>query len=71
MTSAAHRSGTSGHTRFQPSLRGTLFEFQGDEPLTRPEHIESLIAVMQGPEVEVGDAENRGGRVRRRIIRAR
>ena len=27
---------------------------QGDEPLTRPEHIESLIAVMQGAGVEVG-----------------
>jgi 3-deoxy-manno-octulosonate cytidylyltransferase (CMP-KDO synthetase) len=27
---------------------------QGDEPLTRPEHIESLIAMMQNPRVEVG-----------------
>jgi len=27
---------------------------QGDEPLTRPEHIESLIAVMGQPGVEVG-----------------
>src|ERR1035441_10505235 len=30
------------------------FNVQGDEPLTRPEHIESLIAVMQGAAVEVG-----------------
>jgi 3-deoxy-manno-octulosonate cytidylyltransferase (CMP-KDO synthetase) len=27
---------------------------QGDEPLTRPEHIESLIAVMNEPSVQVG-----------------
>ena len=55
MTSAAHRSGTERAHEISTVIAGDIYlNVQGDEPLTRPEHIESLIAVMQGPEVEVG-----------------
>ena len=41
--------------RFRPAIPADVYlNVQGDEPLTRPEHIDSLIAVMQGAEVEVG-----------------
>ena len=55
MTSAAHRSGTERvHEVSTVVSADVYFNVQGDEPLTRPEHIESLIAVMQGAAVEVG-----------------
>jgi 3-deoxy-manno-octulosonate cytidylyltransferase (CMP-KDO synthetase) len=55
MTSAAHRSGTERVHEISTAIAADVYlNVQGDEPLTRPEHIESLIAVMQGAEVEVG-----------------
>ncbi len=55
MTSATHRSGTERvHEISTTVLADVYLNVQGDEPLTRPEHIESLIAVMQGPGVQVG-----------------
>ena len=55
MTSATHRSGTERVHEISTTLPADVYlNVQGDEPLTRPEHIESLIAVMQAPEVEVG-----------------
>jgi 3-deoxy-manno-octulosonate cytidylyltransferase (CMP-KDO synthetase) len=53
MTSAAHRSGTERvHEISKAEAADVYLNIQGDEPLTRPEHIESLIAVMQaGAEV--------------------
>ncbi len=55
MTSAAHRSGTERVHEISTAITADVYlNVQGDEPLTRPEHIESLIAVMQGAEVVVG-----------------
>jgi 3-deoxy-manno-octulosonate cytidylyltransferase (CMP-KDO synthetase) len=55
MTSAAHRSGTERVHEISTAIPADVYlNIQGDEPLTRPEHIESMIAVMQGAEVEVG-----------------
>jgi 3-deoxy-manno-octulosonate cytidylyltransferase (CMP-KDO synthetase) len=55
MTSSAHRSGTE--RVHEVSNRGTAevyINVQGDEPLTRPEHIATLLQVMQNPSVPVG-----------------
>lgn len=55
MTSAAHRSGTERVHEISNLIPADVYlNVQGDEPLTRPEHIESLIAVMRLSEVEVG-----------------
>ena len=55
MTSAAHRSGTERAHEISTVIPADVYlNVQGDEPLTRPEHIESLLAVMQAPGVEVG-----------------
>jgi len=55
MTSAAHRSGTERVHEIATAIPADIYlNVQGDEPLTRPEHIASLIAVMRGPEVAVG-----------------
>lgn len=55
MTSAAHRSGTERVHEISTAVPADVYlNVQGDEPLTRPEHIDSLIAVMQGAGVEVG-----------------
>jgi 3-deoxy-manno-octulosonate cytidylyltransferase (CMP-KDO synthetase) len=55
MTSAEHRSGTERVHEIATAIPADVYlNIQGDEPLTRPEHIESLIAVMQGPGIQVG-----------------
>jgi 3-deoxy-manno-octulosonate cytidylyltransferase (CMP-KDO synthetase) len=55
MTSPAHRSGTERVHEISTAIPGDVYlNVQGDEPLTRPEHIESLIALMRDPKVEVG-----------------
>jgi 3-deoxy-manno-octulosonate cytidylyltransferase (CMP-KDO synthetase) len=55
MTSGAHRSGTERVHEISTVIPSDVYlNVQGDEPLTRPEHIESLIAVMRAREVEVG-----------------
>jgi len=55
MTSAAYRSGTERVHEISTAMPADVYlNVQGDEPLTRPEHIESLIAVMRNPEVAVG-----------------
>jgi len=55
MTSSAHRSGTERAHELSMLIAADVYlNVQGDEPLTRPEHIDSLIAVMRDPEVEVG-----------------
>jgi 3-deoxy-manno-octulosonate cytidylyltransferase (CMP-KDO synthetase) len=55
MTSPAHRSGTERVHEISTAIPADVYlNVQGDEPLTRPEHIESLIAVMRGAGVEVG-----------------
>jgi len=55
MTLAVHRSGTERVHEISTAVSADVYlNVQGDEPLTRPEHIESLIAVMQGAGVQVG-----------------
>ncbi|MGH9645008.1 MAG: 3-deoxy-manno-octulosonate cytidylyltransferase [Terriglobales bacterium] len=55
MTSAAHRSGTERVHEISNSVAADVYlNVQGDEPLTRPEHIESLTAVMRDSSVQVG-----------------
>ena len=54
MTSTAHRSGTERAHEISCSLKADVYlNVQGDEPLTRPEHIESLAGIMR-PGVDVG-----------------
>jgi 3-deoxy-manno-octulosonate cytidylyltransferase (CMP-KDO synthetase) len=55
MTSAAHRSGTERvHEVSQAVAADVYLNVQGDEPLTRHEHIAALLDVMRNPTVEVG-----------------
>ncbi|MGA9799565.1 MAG: 3-deoxy-manno-octulosonate cytidylyltransferase [Terriglobales bacterium] len=55
MTSAAHRSGTERVHEISQSVAADIYvNVQGDEPMTRAEHIASLIEVMQDPAVQVG-----------------
>ena len=55
MTSPQHRSGTERVHEVSESVAAEVYlNVQGDEPLTRPEHIASLLAVMQDPSVQVG-----------------
>ncbi|HWZ84320.1 MAG TPA: 3-deoxy-manno-octulosonate cytidylyltransferase [Terriglobales bacterium] len=55
MTSSAHRSGTERVHEISNLIAADVYlNVQGDEPLTRPEHIDSLIEVMKRSGVEVG-----------------
>ncbi len=64
MTSPNHRSGTERvHEISTAILADVYLNVQGDEPLTRPEHIDSLIAVMRDPKVEVGTLKTRAPEV--------
>lgn len=55
MTSAAHRSGTERvHEVSCNKAADVYLNIQGDEPLTRPEHIASLLEVMNDQTVQVG-----------------
>jgi 3-deoxy-manno-octulosonate cytidylyltransferase (CMP-KDO synthetase) len=55
MTSHAHRSGTERVHEISTVIPADVYlNIQGDEPLTRPEHIESLLEVMREQGVEVG-----------------
>ncbi len=55
MTSAAHRSGTERVQEVSNTVAADVYvNVQGDEPLTRPQHIATLLAVMKDPTVLVG-----------------
>jgi len=55
MTSPAHRSGTERvHEVSGREVADVYINVQGDEPLTRPEHIATLLRVMENPAAEVG-----------------
>ena len=55
MTSAAHRSGTERVHEVSGCVAADVYlNVQGDEPLTRPEHISTLLDVMKNPTVGVG-----------------
>src|SRR5215469_13321537 len=55
MTSASHRSGTERVHEISNLVHADVYiNVQGDEPLSRPEHVASLLEVMANPKVEVG-----------------
>jgi 3-deoxy-manno-octulosonate cytidylyltransferase (CMP-KDO synthetase) len=55
MTSSSHRSGTERVHEVSNRIAADIYiNVQGDEPLTRPEHIAALLEVMAKPEVAVG-----------------
>jgi len=55
MTSSAHRSGTERVHEISNSVAADIYlNVQGDEPLTRPGHIASLLDVMKDQAVQVG-----------------
>jgi 3-deoxy-manno-octulosonate cytidylyltransferase (CMP-KDO synthetase) len=55
LTSSAHHSGTDRVHEVACAVPADVYiNVQGDEPLTRPEHIASLLSVMSVPGVEVG-----------------
>jgi len=55
MTSASHRSGTERVHEISNSMDADVYiNVQGDEPLTRSEHIAVLLGLMENPAVEVG-----------------
>jgi 3-deoxy-manno-octulosonate cytidylyltransferase (CMP-KDO synthetase) len=55
MTSQAHRSGTERvHEVSSRETADIFINVQGDEPLTRPEQISTLLQVMENPAAQVG-----------------
>ena len=55
LTSSTHRSGTERvHEVSGREPADVYINVQGDEPLTRPEHIASLLEVMENPAAQVG-----------------
>ena len=55
MTSTAHRSGTERVREISQSVAADVYlNIQGDEPMTRKEHVAGLIEVMHDPAVQVG-----------------
>ncbi|MGH9546424.1 MAG: 3-deoxy-manno-octulosonate cytidylyltransferase [Terriglobales bacterium] len=55
MTSTSHRSGTERVREISQSVAADVYlNIQGDEPMTRAEHVAGLIEVMQDPAVQVG-----------------
>jgi 3-deoxy-manno-octulosonate cytidylyltransferase (CMP-KDO synthetase) len=55
MTAASHRSGTERVHEISCRLAAEVYiNVQGDEPLTRPEHIRALLGVMENPTAQVG-----------------
>jgi 3-deoxy-manno-octulosonate cytidylyltransferase (CMP-KDO synthetase) len=55
MTSAKHRSGTERVREVSDSAEADIYlNVQGDEPLTRAEHIAALIDLMKDPQAQVG-----------------
>jgi len=55
MTSPTHRSGTERVHEISGRVAADVYiNVQGDEPMTRPEHIATLLEVVKNPEAEVG-----------------
>src|SRR5271157_2326100 len=55
MTSAGHRSGTERVREIADSVAADVYlNIQGDEPLTRVEHIAALLELMRDPNFQVG-----------------
>lgn len=62
MTSASHRNGTERVHEIAQSVAADVYVcIQGDEPLTRPEHIAALLEVMKDDSVQVGTLKVKAG----------
>jgi 3-deoxy-manno-octulosonate cytidylyltransferase (CMP-KDO synthetase) len=60
MTSSAHRSGTERVHEISGAMAADVYlNIQGDEPLTRPEHVSSLIELMKDESILVGTLKTR------------
>lgn len=63
MTSSSHRNGTERVHEIAQSVSADVYLcIQGDEPLTRPEHIRDLLGVMNG-DAEVGTLKVLAGKM--------
>jgi 3-deoxy-manno-octulosonate cytidylyltransferase (CMP-KDO synthetase) len=64
MTSTVHRSGTERVHEISNAISADVYlNVQGDEPLTRPEQIESLITLMRDERIQVGTLKTRASDV--------
>src|SRR3954467_5181972 len=55
MTSPECRSGTERVYEVSKAVSADVYvNVQGDEPLTRPEHLDVLVGLMQNAEIQVG-----------------
>ncbi|HEX6505665.1 MAG TPA: 3-deoxy-manno-octulosonate cytidylyltransferase [Terriglobales bacterium] len=62
MTSASHRNGTERVHEIAQSVAADVYVcIQGDEPLTRPEHIAALVEIMKDNSVQVGTLKVKAG----------
>jgi 3-deoxy-manno-octulosonate cytidylyltransferase (CMP-KDO synthetase) len=62
LTSSAHRSGTERVNEVAASISADIYlNIQGDEPMTRPEHIAALLALMRPENVQVGTLKTPAG----------
>jgi 3-deoxy-manno-octulosonate cytidylyltransferase (CMP-KDO synthetase) len=60
MTSVNHRSGTERVQEVSNTIAADVYvNVQGDEPLTRTEHVEALLRVMEDNSVRVGTLKTR------------
>ncbi len=61
MTSPAHRSGTERVREISDSVAADVYlNIQGDEPLTRADHIATLLLLMKDHEYSGGDVKDSG-----------
>ncbi|HVZ18866.1 MAG TPA: 3-deoxy-manno-octulosonate cytidylyltransferase [Terriglobales bacterium] len=64
MTSPECKSGTERVYEVSREVPADVYvNVQGDEPLTRPEHMDRLVALMQDPQVQVGTLRTPCGEV--------
>jgi 3-deoxy-manno-octulosonate cytidylyltransferase (CMP-KDO synthetase) len=64
MTSSSHRSGTERVNEVAQSVPADVYvNVQGDEPLTRAEHIAALVALMENTSVQVGTLKTQASAV--------
>jgi 3-deoxy-manno-octulosonate cytidylyltransferase (CMP-KDO synthetase) len=64
MTSAVHRSGTERVHEISGREQADVYiNVQGDEPMTRPEHIAALLRVMENSVAQVGTLMTRAAEV--------
>jgi len=55
LTSAGHRSGTERVNEVASRIPADVYlNIQGDEPMTRPEHVATLLDLMRDPTIQVG-----------------